>query len=597
MGVNTPHKASRASTRRPSALDLARSSSLPSPSPSTSAATTDEPVASTSQLPPRLPASLATLPPELKMLIVQKVAEADMADIEGDDDEGAWSDEDGEDDTDEVEDEIAEGMTELDKKGWDLLRKLPQDEAGNPTEEALLKVRERLLELAKMSGIEALTLVSRDFSEMAMPYFWQELDFGAVSNEEILFLIKEVLPRRARHVQSLAFGQSEAHMLRDDPPGTSGAYDAVDPYLPLPPRRAAIVEAAEELGGVKAQFNDGMDYSSELRCRRTRGLLMAEVVRQCTNVVRVDCEAFPRVPPSWVDELEERDLGNRNVVYEVDHAVEAIKTHLGDKLTDLTFLVNDDGVTTEGEVADLLLRCPNLFRLELELLVPSGPATNRERLFDAFTRLTKLESLNVVEGGFVTDEFASLDLNWPLKVLALSECEDLSFPSFFTLVQRFAPTLECLDLSGTPHSNSERLNKKFLGRPLALPKLDTLVLETPHEAALLDSFAQCPLATFGLGFCPAIEYADIERFMDVHAGTLRRIEVESDAALSAGQVESLEVLCHARGIECELLEPDESDSDDDSEFGSDEDDMDPEEWLSEDEDEVDDDDWSDEDGE
>lgn len=348
-------------------------------------------------------------------------------------------------------------------------------------------------------------------------------------------------------------------MLRTDEPGVP--YAAVDPYLPLPPARAAIVEAAEAFDeSVSATLEDGTSLSSEVRSRRTRSLLVAEVIRQCRSIVRVDCEAFPAVPAAWMDEdLVQTDLDNRNVVYPMDHALSALKQYLGPNLTDLTLLVQDDGVTTESEVASVLSSCPNLLRLELEALVPSGPPAHRTALFDAFTAFTSLEALNIVEGTFITDDFALLPLDhWPLKVLALAECEDLSFPSFHTLVHRFKRTLECLDLAGTPHSNHARDTKKYLRRPFDLPKLDTLVLETTHESPfLLEAFAACPLRTFGLGFCPAVTYADVERFItEVHGETLKRVEVAHDAALTAGQVESLEVLCHAKGLECVLM-PDE----------------------------------------
>ncbi|GAA5909680.1 hypothetical protein JCM6882_008462 [Rhodosporidiobolus microsporus] len=588
------------------------SSSSSSSSSAASPYDAHDPVPSTSQLPPPIPASLNTLPPELKALIVQKVAEADRADVDGDEDEGAWSDDDegeeeqkagtgggGEGGAEKGQAGGAGGATGVFQRAWETITKLPRGEDGNPTDEALEKVRERLLQLAQPSGIEALTLVNKEFSAMAMQWMWRELDFESVSNESILHLITHVLPLRAIHVQSLAFGQSEAQMLRTDPPGMSGAYDAVDPFLPLPPQRAAVVEAAERLGGVPATFPDGTALSSEIRSRRTRGLLVAEVIRQCPNIVRVDCEGFPRVPPAWVDDLEDRDLSDQNVVYPVDHAIEALKAHArrGEAgsttggLTDLTFLVQDDGITTEGDVADLLLSVPHLLRLQLEMLVPSGPASNRDRLFRAFTSFTRLETLHVVEGAFVTDSFAALSLaHLPLKVLALAECEDLSFAGFWDLIHQFANTLEVLDLDGTPHANNDDETAKFLAKRAQLPKLDTLVLSTPHPAPfLLDFFAASPLQTLGFGFCPAVEYGDVERFMDLHLGTLRRIEVKSDAALSEAQVESLEVLCYGRGVECELIEgddeDDESDFDGPSDFDDDDDEVDG--WTEDDDDDMD----------
>ncbi|GAA6057747.1 hypothetical protein JCM3770_001719 [Rhodotorula araucariae] len=561
----------------------------------------DVPVASTSTLPPpsRKLACLGNLPPELKLHIVRKVAEAD---IEGDDDDDpaptAWIDDDGAGD-----DALNAGIkrkrrpSAQEEDGWRDVDELELGSDGNPTPEALARVRDQytvdMEDVMRPSGIEALTLVNHEFNELASPIMWQNLDFEDRSNEAILTCIRTILPKYGRHVRSLEFGQADSRMMELDPP--SSGYDAMDPFLPMRRDRLAVVEAAEKLAGVAPE-----DYNSETRHRRTRSLLVAEVVRLCPNVIRVDCEGMPRTRLDWADSLEETDLADRNVVYATDHALEAVKTHLGAQLTDLTFLVNDDSVTTEAHVADILLACPNLLRLELESYVPSGPRENRDKLHGALAALSQLESFTHAGGDFIDDEFALRDdVAWPLKVLALAECEDLSFPAFFAFVHRFARTLECLDLDGTPHTNVDSDNEAFAGRALALARLDTLVLATQHEPQfLLAAFASCPVRELSLGFCPAVELKDVEAFIDLHVETLRRIEVAGDAALTEAQVESLEVLCHAKGIECELLPPDDDDSEDEGGSVWDDDDVD-EDWGDTDVDDADVDDadaaeaWSD----
>ncbi|BGP40267.1 hypothetical protein JCM10449v2_004226 [Rhodotorula kratochvilovae] len=544
------------------------------------------PVASTSTLPPpsRKLACLGNLPPELKLHIVRKVAEVDMEGIDEDDPAPtAWID----DVEGTGEDSMNAGIKRKrrpstnEEDGWRDVEELELGPDGNPTPEALARVRDQytadMEDVMRPSGIEALTLVNHEFNELAVPIMWQNLDFEDRSNEAILACIRDILPKHGRHVRSLEFGQADTRMMELDPP--SSGYDAEDPFLPMRRDRLAVVEAAEKLAGVTPE-----DYNSETRHRRTRSLLVAEVVRLCPNVVRVDCEGMPRTRLDWADSLEEQDLDDRNVVYATDHALEAVKTHLGAQLTDLTFLVNDDSVTTEAHVADLLLACPNLLRLELESYVPSGSPENREKLHGALAALSQLESFTHAGGGFIDDAFAEReDVAWPLKVLALGECEDLSFPAFFAFVHRFASTLECLDLDGTPHTNVDKDNEAFAARAVALPRLDTLVLATQHEASfLLSAFAQCPIRELSLGFCPAVELKDVEAFLDLHVETLRRIEVAGDAALTEAQVESLEVLCHAKGIECELLAPDEDDSEEEGESEWDDEDVD-QDWGDTDE--------------
>lgn len=383
-------------------------------------------------------------------------------------------------------------------------------------------------------------------------------------------------------------------MLDDDVPGSG--YQSADPFGYIPPSHLRIIEAAEKLNGVTAA-----GISSEIRHRRTRSLLMAQVVRMCPNVIAIDTEMLPKTRPDWSDDLEDRDLTNPDIVYAVDHALDAVKEHLAARLEDLTLLINSDGITTEGDLADLISACPNLLRLSVDCLVPAGPRLNRDKLYRALAGLTKLETLEIDAGEFFNDEFANeVEVQWPLKVLALAECEDLSFPAFLTFVHKFSATLECLDLDRTPHDNVERDSKQYIHRALQLPRLDALCLATMHEAAwLLEGFAQCPIREFSLGFCPAVGLGDIEQFIDVHAQTLQRIEVQGDAALTEAQVESLEVLCHSKHIECEVLPLDSSDEETDEDgILSDWDDEDEDDhggWTDVSEEEVNEDDDDDDD--
>ncbi|BGP24682.1 proteophosphoglycan ppg4 [Rhodotorula toruloides] len=574
---------------------------LPNPAP---VPAESDPVPSTSTAPRFNPerklACLANLPPELKTLIVRKVAEVDMEAAEGD-----WDDESEEGST--ISDEgLDEGRANsrkkkaLEKWGQEQLSMLEKreqdgedfDEDGNPTLASLEMLRQRLIDAGcpdeSSSGIIALSLVSREFNELASPFMWEAIDFEDRSNETIIDCINVILPKHARHVKVLEFGQAEDRMLRVDFAGAG--FGTRDPFRPIRRTHLPIVEEAERLGGVTTTYEDGERLLPAIRELRTRSLLLAEVVRLCPNVIEINCETCPKTYPQWtigLDRLPPRDL--ERLVYRTDHALEAVKKHLAHQLVDLTLVVNgeDEGATTECDLASILAVCSNLVRLDIDCFAPTGSYDERRALFRAFEQLKKLEILTIQEGMFVNDEFAALDWQCPLRVLALSSADDLSFPSFWDLIHKFTSTLECLDIDGVPHTNVEQDNKKFVGRHVSLSRLDTLVISTQHESAfLLESFVQCPIRTFGLGFCPAVSYADIERFVALHAQTLKRVEVKHDAALTEAQVESLEVYCHAKGIECELLEDDESSSEeqDDSSEGEDEDALDHDEWVEEDED-------------
>lgn len=448
----------------------------------------------------------------------------------------------------------------------------------------------------------SLTLVS-------LPSFLQEIILENRSGEAILRLINDVLPRHAYLVESLAFGQSSEPLLDDEYSFTDD--ETNETHISLTPEKVSVIEESERIGGV------GQGKEKELprmlvRARRARGLLIAKVIEMCTNVHQLDCEvsrqsytfpslrnytdpissqAFQKHPIPEDAYEEDETVMDPTKIYRTDHALEAVVQHLGPKLADFSLLINEDEVSSEADIANVIKHCPNLLRLNLEVYCQSHGNGGRQALHEALLSLNKLETLDIgTPCDFINDEFAQLVLDRPenpypsLSCLALVECNDLSYPSFISLIERFSQSLRILDIDNTPHANHPRQTKKYLGKPFNLPNLQTLVLSTAHEPKFLQSFINCKLVEFTLGFCPSIAYKDVEDFIIQHSESLVKLEIASDAALTQAQVESLEVFCHAKGISCELLEPDESDGDeedDPSEFGVDDDD-DEGGWYDED---------------
>ncbi|GAA6022307.1 hypothetical protein JCM11491_005258 [Sporobolomyces phaffii] len=476
----------------------------------------------------------------------------------------------------DYDEEIAEYPVEPgpDEDGWQDEERDPDQQYARriPTVRELAALRERWRAASEpeLASLQRLSLVNREFADLSYPWLWQDLSLEEKSGDRILDFIQHTLPRHARHVRSLAFGHTDAE-LANRPIGLSRWGH------PIPPKETTdlIISTAERLSGIL----DPGDIAPETRERRARSLLIAEIIRMCPNIERIDCESFQKheIP----DDAYEDDeiVVNEDAVYRIDHALDAVRTHLGPKLTDLTLLVNDDSVTTEADVAHVLEACPNLVRLDLEVFCGYQDPDERKRLHRAVLNLRQLESLDVAAGSFVTDEFVTRVLAYEcededdpgrrvgpanpfprLELLALVECDDLSFESFYALVDRFRATLKVLDLDDTPHANHAAETDKYLGRAFDLPRLETLVVSTAHEPEFLAAFRTCRLVEFSLGFCPAFAYKDVEDFVTLHQETLRKVEVADDAALTDAQVESLEVFCHAKGIRCELLDP-ESDDD------------------------------------
>ncbi|GAA5947916.1 hypothetical protein JCM3765_007028 [Sporobolomyces pararoseus] len=504
------------------------------------------------------------------------------------------------DDEDEIEEKkVVGGEKDADEDGWvdeDVDLGSEVDGQGKvPSMGELVKTYNILQEInaSDLASLHNLSLVNREFAELAFPWIWHEINLEETSVESILVLVRDILSRHAQHVKSLAFGQSDPFVppwddLLED--GNSWAGQT-------------LVEEIEKLCQVSAGT-----LSIETRKRRARSLLIAKVVEMCPNIERVDCEAFQKHPIPEDAYEDDPTIINDLEVYRTDHAIEAIQTHLRSTLNDLTILVNDDGISSEGDVAQLLENCPKLLRLDLEIYCAFKAPEERKRLHKALLGLDKLETLDLASGYFINDEFVKLVLEFEkeeeaqeirtnpypaLKCLALVECQDLSFESFYNLIHRFSSTLEVLDIESTPHANHPETTKKYLGRSFDLPKLRTLVLSTPHEAKFLESFVNCKLVEFCLGFCPLFAYKDIEDFITLHQETLKKVEIADDAALSEAQFESLEVFCHAKGITVELLEPD-SDDEDEEEDGMNPSDLDEDDeggWYDEDSDLSDVDDW------
>lgn len=333
------------------------------------------------------------------------------------------------------------------------------------------------------------------------------------------------------------------------------------PFLP----DGETVTKAEELGNVIGKTAEGIDLPQRFRQARARSLLFASLINTLPNLDTLD-----------FDLLEHQNLlaaAEGSPLPPLEDLVLYAARAKGDKLTDLTLSSSTAEDWTEGSIAEVLSSFPNLLRLDLGLEMSHE---GRSDLIARLASLTKLETLAIVNGLFVTDDFAAANWTAPLKILALAGCEDLSFGSFLDFIRKFRDTLTVLDLDETPHDNTVKDNKKYLGKAIDLPHLDTLVLSTLHPASFLQSFLDCRIVEFSFGFCPNITYTDLEAFITAHATTLKQVTIEESANLTAAQVDMLEVFGHAKGINVSVQEPDV-----DSEFDEEN------EWLSEDDEEFD----------
>lgn len=226
-------------------------------------------------------------------------------------------------------------------------------------------------------------------------------------------------------------------------------------------------------------------------------------------------------------------------------------------LVDLSLCGSNSERLDPADVNYILAVVPQLVRLELDCVV----AENAHSLTAAIAGLASLETL------FLTDYLAPLtSVVWrcPLRVLALDQCDALSYVEFADLLDTFSATLTTLDLDNTPAPGDSEEEARRLRQPHNLPHLSSLVVSGYHQVAFLHAFASCPLDTLELGFNPAISSDDIEAFI-LSLPRLAHFTILSGTHLSEAQAESLELLCFAKNIDCTVEPPDSDDDDEDSE--------------------------------
>ncbi|GAA5893449.1 hypothetical protein JCM6882_008038 [Rhodosporidiobolus microsporus] len=129
--------------------------------------------------PEKVTASLSTLPPELKLKIVEEVYENSL------DDEELY-----------------------------VLRQLPMDNRGRSS---------RLTNAGRPTDLARLSRISRDWHEMCMPRLWETLHLAYHSCQGLLFLFDKVLPRYACYVRFLDLGSPT-----QDRTESFGRFDGLD---------------------------------------------------------------------------------------------------------------------------------------------------------------------------------------------------------------------------------------------------------------------------------------------------------------------------------------------------------------------------------
>lgn len=336
--------------------------------------------------------------------------------------------------------------------------------------------------------------------------------------EDILFFFDHIYLRRKEHIQGLVLEQNATHNL-------------------------------DELDYLKIEATDDRPLSHRILSlpgyctaepEQYRCALYAYMIRDLGP--QLDMIEFDWQPWDWL--AEEIDISK------------AVLSCVN--VTNLTINgEGDDEDCTGGQLATILRAMPMLERFSSLVQVDNR---GLDEFYHALTNLEHLTILSLGNADYINDTHVAM-WQWkaPLQVLALQGCDELSFRPFRTFIHQFSKTLTVLDIDDVPHADVEADNKRYSGMPFDLPQLDTVSLSTEHDSTFLDSFVNAQLVEFEFGYCSRITYTALEAFILSHSSTLKTVTLQSDAQLTTAQVESLEVLCHAKGIDMTVHPYDDSD--------------------------------------
>ncbi|KAM0746751.1 hypothetical protein T439DRAFT_350382 [Meredithblackwellia eburnea MCA 4105] len=535
--------------------------------------------------------TLSTLPPELKSLIVNHIAEIDASTLtpdgisttlypDSDLDLEDYEDEDASDDASCCSTHREMARERRDERARQLIKKMEEKKAKEQSEGK------------KWSNVHscmwAIASVDREFNALAQQYLWVTIGLSGRSMYDLIMFKERILPLRSAHIRAIELDGADE--IREIWIETGLQSSIVNVSLELFPRQSSSMS----------------DEEHEKAYRRH---LFAEVIRACPHLDTVDFY-LTDVDPDLAPESYLGRVGQRSEISN------ALMESAGARMVDMDIgTAGEPFDVSYGFLAKFLTDFPLLERLAIHYgFSPSGQSD----MIPIIANFTTLTSLTIEEASFVNEDFANADFKCPLKLLALASCPELSLTSFITLVKKFSATLETLDIDETPMELPDVATRKRLMKPLNLPHLTTLVLSTMHTDQFLILFETTKLESITVGFCPVISADAWQTFFNTKVATtvspdaggiftvsyeggsakflingeegrtvpppkegLREIVFGADHDLTEDQQLDLQAWCYAKGITFRVEEG-ESDDDDDDEDDYDEDedeDYESDEWV------------------
>lgn len=329
----------------------------------------------------------------------------------------------------------------------------------------------------------------------------QEIDFEERINKEIAWFILNVLPRHSAHVSRIKFSLVERGDYEQDEENEA----AEDPSVEVEPLTESQKESRREKFAMLEKILGPVEGLDPQLVRRR---LVAHLIPLLPNLTAVDFDL--------VDTPD--DVLNPQT--EVVAALCAARP----QLSDLTLTSAAHSAFSELYLANFLSTFPSLGRLDLAIDQADAVPGGRTALIKALVAMEELETLCLEGCDFVGSEFATAPWKALLEILAISACPNLTCTDFFTLVEKFAKTLDTLEVEEVPTATDKEV-EKYLGRPcpFPLPKLTTLVVPgTQFPVSFFHCFQECKLKVIEINFCPQITYQDfVEQVIIPHEATLK----------------------------------------------------------------------------
>ncbi|BGP13617.1 hypothetical protein JCM10213_007793 [Rhodosporidiobolus nylandii] len=479
------------------------------------------------QPPRRPPTSFASLPPELKLRIAEHVRAEHVRDVR---------DSNGGREPSEVA-QVDGNALVADMRGM-LLRQ------GQRTTNELANMMNELVAkgLPCRRGLFALSLVDREMYLICRPMLWAHVDLTDRTCPSIITFIRDILPRQGPLIRSLWWTHDS--LLKEDEVGepTDGFFS---------PQQKAVVEAAEHMGGVDA------DESAFVRKVRAAGLLIAEVVQQCSSLEEVNMVSLD-MRTWWADDFPP---------FVPEYPLNALVA-LKPRLTVIDYEFDSSVDLKSGSFTLLLENSPDLEDLEITGTVMEDDLKDPDyhRLFRAISQLKKLEYLELRDLPLPSFFYTSPP-ELPLRTLSLTSTGPNSPTALAAFLSTFSGTLTDLALHYIMHEEDEIRTSTSTRPRLSLPLLTHYTSSTYFHPTILASLSSSPLQIVRIEDCGAGSADLLVACLAEHTATLERFELLvsdlepsiDDDEMSVTERERLSEWCEAAGVKY-VVEEREADS-------------------------------------